>query len=172
MYVDRHVWACIFMYVCMQEWVYIHMHVCMHVYQVSIPLLLFSTSVWHVTEQIWLPDGKFDVHSHYTKWAYRPTFAHTCAKTQILHQLFHMLLPYMCHISIFSFFSKRGHRTVAHLLSYWKGSNNYLTPILPPNVVKWWKIWDLLWNFRVIFYINVITYIISNNLVWTWVNET
>ena len=45
------------------------------------PLSLYMI-LTNVPKQIWFSQSKYESHSHYTKWAYRPTFMHTCAKTQ------------------------------------------------------------------------------------------
>ena len=90
---------------CMNECtcVYVCVHVSMHIYH------LYSFVTVH----------QFDMSLN--KYGYH--VAYMCQNTKHLHQLFHMLLPCMCHNSFFLYFLP-------------KGSHYYGTPIFLPNMVN------------------------------------
>ena len=94
----------LYVYVCMHVCTYVYMQVCinvfMHVYQLSTPLTLYR-NLTYVPEQIWFPYCKYDIPIYYAKLAYRPTFWHTCVKTQKMQQVLHMLLSHMCQNTVF-----------------------------------------------------------------------
>ena len=114
LYVGRCTWVYVYvcMYAYMNECTYVCMCPCMYIKSL---LLCHCTSVLNVTEQIQLPDCKYNSHNHCTKWTYRPTFLNTYWKKNT-KKLISYFICY-CHqyaIVVFNIFSAKGVMWLQH----------------------------------------------------------